>query len=403
VAASAQLGRAYVTDFLSQTVSVIDILGNVVIGSIPVPWPKGIVLSPDGSHLYVVNSTDPGSVTSIDTATNTVTTSWGVGQYPVGIAVTPDGSQLYVTNTYDDRERRPCFYSPIAYCDITVSVIDTLLGSQIARIPVGDNLFGVAVDPNGQRAYVAHQIPSAPLASLVGALSVIDTKTHEIVGQVQLGFGAVAVAVDPATSHVYVTGDGVSVIDSSTLAVLHSILVDSAPLGLSVDSDAHRLYVANPWDNTVSVIDTNTDRVIDTITVGTFPTAFGYFLVSPRTPVPTPTPSDFCPPGCVAYQLCQALFAGHILTGQCDPAANCSCTVEGPTRTPTPTVARCSGDCEGDGVVTIADLLKLVNISLGIRPVSDCLSGDVDGDGKITIDEVLRAVNAALSGCPADR
>ena len=40
---------------------------------------------------YVTHNNDNGSVTVIDTATNTVVSTIGVGSYPGGVAVTPNG------------------------------------------------------------------------------------------------------------------------------------------------------------------------------------------------------------------------------------------------------------------------------------------------------------------------
>lgn len=60
----------------------------------------------------------------------------------------------------------------------------------------------------------------------------------------------------------------------------------------------------------------------------------------------------------------------------------------------------CVGDCNGDGSVTIDELLSMVNSALGSAS-STCATGDANGDGQITIDEILMAVNAALSECPA--
>jgi hypothetical protein len=56
-------------------------------------------------------------------------------------------------------------------------------------------------------------------------------------------------------------------------------------------------------------------------------------------------------------------------------------------------------DGDGDGEVTVAELIIMVNIALGSTPVTTCTAGDANGDGAITIDEIIRAVNAALSGC----
>ena len=60
----------------------------------------------------------------------------------------------------------------------------------------------------------------------------------------------------------------------------------------------------------------------------------------------------------------------------------------------------CIGDCDGSAVVTVDELLTMVNIALGDAQVSDCEAGDSSGDGQITVDEILTAVNNALDGCP---
>ena len=62
-------------------------------------------------------------------------------------------------------------------------------------------------------------------------------------------------------------------------------------------------------------------------------------------------------------------------------------------------LSQCTGDCGGNGQVTIADLLTMVDIALGNAEVSACGAGDANGDGQITIDEILTAVSKALNGC----
>lgn len=63
--------------------------------------------------------------------------------------------------------------------------------------------------------------------------------------------------------------------------------------------------------------------------------------------------------------------------------------------------AACVGDCNGDGSVTVEEIVLMVNIALGNRPVSDCTAGDRDGSGEVTVDEIVAAVNNALGECPA--
>jgi hypothetical protein len=62
-------------------------------------------------------------------------------------------------------------------------------------------------------------------------------------------------------------------------------------------------------------------------------------------------------------------------------------------------VAACAGDCGSDGSVTVDEIITLVNIALGNKPVGDCTTGNGNGDAQITVDEIIVAVNHALSGC----
>jgi hypothetical protein len=69
--------------------------------------------------------------------------------------------------------------------------------------------------------------------------------------------------------------------------------------------------------------------------------------------------------------------------------------------TPTPTVLpACAGDCDGDGAVTIEELVRGVAMALG-DPVLPCPNADRDADGFVVISELVAAVAAALGGCPA--
>jgi len=72
---------------------------------------------------------------------------------------------------------------------------------------------------------------------------------------------------------------------------------------------------------------------------------------------------------------------------------------ETPTLTPSP--PRCVGDCNHDGVVTVDEILMLVDFALQEASPSACPVSDEDGNQQITIDEILKAVYNALNGCPS--
>jgi len=61
----------------------------------------------------------------------------------------------------------------------------------------------------------------------------------------------------------------------------------------------------------------------------------------------------------------------------------------------------CVGDCNGNNVVTVEEILTMVNIALSAAPFDACPAGDADHNNQITVDEILTAVHNALTGCPA--
>jgi len=62
-------------------------------------------------------------------------------------------------------------------------------------------------------------------------------------------------------------------------------------------------------------------------------------------------------------------------------------------------VAACAGDCDGDGVVAINELIAGVNIAQGTADVSTCEACDANHDAMVSISELIAAVNNALDGC----
>jgi YVTN family beta-propeller protein len=242
-------------------VSVIDTVTNTVIGN-PIPVgmePYGVVVSPDGTRVYVTNS-DNASVSVIDTATNTVIGNpIPVGSQPLALAISPNGDRVYVTNYNSGRTGG------------SVSVIDTATNTVTKTIPVGQEPFGVVVSPDGTRVYVANQYD--------GTLSVIDTATNTTVGiPIPVGIHPYGVAVSPDGDRVYVSSGNsrenayVSVINTVSNVVNATIPVGSAAWGIAISPDGGRVYVTSFDNNTVSVIDTATNTTSgNPIPVGTEP------------------------------------------------------------------------------------------------------------------------------------
>ena len=60
----------------------------------------------------------------------------------------------------------------------------------------------------------------------------------------------------------------------------------------------------------------------------------------------------------------------------------------------------CPGDCDGDGAVTVDELIRGVGLALD-QDTGRCSTFDQNGDEQVTVDEVTAGVVTALSSCPA--
>ena len=158
-----------------------------------------------------------------------------MGLTPTGIAVNLAGTRLYVTS----------------YANSTVSVINTATNTVVATVSLGPcpnpstGLIGcaptgVVVSPDGARVFVAHVIDSGdPETVLTGAISVIRTLDNSVIATLPIeAFSPDGVAVNPQGDRVYVADravDSVVVIDPIGLSVIATIPVGSNPTSVAVN------------------------------------------------------------------------------------------------------------------------------------------------------------------------
>ncbi len=333
--------RAYVTRQDAGSVQVIDMTGGHAPVRIAVGVsPSDLVLNSDGSRLYVANlATDTVSV--IDTNLDAVIDTIPVGDGPRGLAIRPDNSRVYVANANDD----------------TVSVIDTGTDTAIDTLTVvgGGGPAAVRLTPDATQLYVSNQ--------KIGTVSVVELAGGPV-RSVTVGRGPRAIGfASGTTAFVTNTLDGtLSPIDTATEMAGDAIAVGRGPIDVVITDDGSTGYVANLSDNTLSILDVASGDVTTLTNQGApFDLALGS---CPLLPTPTVTVT----------------------------------VTAAPSATPTPG-GGCVGDCSGDGMVVIGELISGVNIALGNSPVSSCPAFDVNGDGMVGINELIAAVNAALNGC----
>lgn len=133
--------RAYLANYNVNGVVAVDLQARQVIGApiVTGEGADGVSITPDGTRVYVSNSTK-GTISVIDTATNQVVggpITLGPGLYYS--AITPDGRTLLVSDT-----------------NKSVWTLDIPTGAVGPTLPVGNDPSGIAVSPDGRRAYVAN-------------------------------------------------------------------------------------------------------------------------------------------------------------------------------------------------------------------------------------------------------
>ena len=123
-----------ITHYDTRSVSMVNVATGAVTAVGLRDAPLGMMFTPDGTHVYVSNE---HSLTVIDTTTTDVCDLVS-GELPRGLQVSPDGKHAYSTN----------------FGDGTISVIDTITNSITATLDVLSHPEAVAVSADGERVYV---------------------------------------------------------------------------------------------------------------------------------------------------------------------------------------------------------------------------------------------------------
>ncbi len=95
-----------------------------------------------------------------------------------------------------------------------------------------------------------------------------------MVKNIAVGAAPVGIGINQITNRLYVTNSGdnsVSIIDGENNKILDSIDVGNIPKGVAVNTITNHVYITNFGEDTVSVIDAATNEVIDVINVGIRP------------------------------------------------------------------------------------------------------------------------------------
>ncbi|HMH58837.1 MAG TPA: PxKF domain-containing protein [Galbitalea sp.] len=326
------------------SVAVINTATGTVISYIPTPTGlTNLVVSPDGSRVY---ATGINSLIVLDTTVGAVIAQVSVGLAPYGVTVSPDGNRVYVA----DDGTSP-YAGTINAVGSEVTVIDATSNTVLETIPVGNDPFGLAASPDGQRLYVAND---------AGSVSVINVGDSQVVATIPIAGYPVDVAVSPDSRYAYVISiyGGFWVIDTAINAVVASVpLGPLSPYSVALALDGSRAYVTA--NNSVFVVDLATLSVIATVDVGIQPIGLS---VGPTPPGASSSVTISCANADGAWHnsnvsiSCATSVSGSSLANTADAAFQLTTSVapggwDSNASTATRTVCDAAGECATAGPI----------------------------------------------------
>jgi len=284
-AAAAGSYRVYVTNERSGDLTVIDGGDFSALATIPVgKRPRGIHVSPDGKTVYVAVSGTPiggppqldahgnpifekskgdddddsgadkaaDGIAVVDVAAGKLTGKLQAGSDPEEFALSRDGRSIYISN--EDVK--------------TASVIDIKTAKVTHIIPVSQEPEGVTTSPDGKQFYVTCEAG--------GDIFVIDAESYKMAGHFKVNGRPRSVAFLSTGTVAFIPSESageLNIIDAPKYEVTRTITLPpgSRPMHATVSADDQKLYLSNGRAGTISVLDTHSDQLLNTIKVGTRP------------------------------------------------------------------------------------------------------------------------------------
>jgi len=271
--------RIYATGISQGRIVLIDGATDTIVGAMNFyrengshMWLRAIAVNPDVGaygHLWVVTSEEdgePNRVLLIPVSPMGAPTPvpLDLPSYPLdGIALDPTTDRVWVTSIRSgqvtvvqdgepvcgEEEEPPS--PPPSFC----------APQWVATVDAGPTPYGVAIDPAGRRAFIAHD----------QGVRVISMVNHTVITDVRALTATHGIAYDPDRNRIWVTtrneGPGhVRVLNGSTYGVLATLPAGGSPHSVAYNPRTGRVYVSNFRSGTVGVYDAENPALLTTLT-----------------------------------------------------------------------------------------------------------------------------------------
>ncbi|MBI3912896.1 MAG: YncE family protein [Chloroflexi bacterium] len=201
--------------------------------------PKAITIDP-ATHRVFVGLFDSSAVAVIDTTTNQRTAGWLTDGLGNANGLTFANGRVYMTKRNN----------------ANVSLIDASTGNFLGNVNVGNLPFGASAANN--RVWIANFAD--------GTVSVIDTISSQTIAKTMVGQYPALVATMNDQAYVSVMAGGVAIVGADGSLRGKITALGTGMFGIATNSATRRVYAASRDKNTISVIDADTNAVVQSVT-----------------------------------------------------------------------------------------------------------------------------------------
>ena len=245
--------RAYVTNKAAGTVTVIDTVTNTIVKTIAVgSSPDGIAVKPDGTQIYVISS-ESSTLRALNTSTGAIAKTLKIAK-PSAIAISPTGQTLYVTSLD---------------AGTLIKVTTTFWNTATVRLPAGSRPTDVIMSPDRKTIYVISGRSTGG-----GTVAAIGSNSYSSTTIGNLAAAPTALAISPDSKRLFVTtaDSKLNVVNIATKSVVGSYGVTGVPAGVVLSNDGSTLLVTNTA-GTVSAHNSTTGALLSSVATRTATTA----------------------------------------------------------------------------------------------------------------------------------
>jgi len=221
--------------------------------------PLNIAISPSKKLAAITNNGESDqTIQLVDIDKEVILDSIIIRKSWLGLAFSDDGKYLYASGGNDNRIIR---YS---INNNRLSLYDSIIIGN--AWPEKISVAGIALDNGGNKLYAVTKEDNS--------LYVMDTKSGKVLSHTPLGGEGYTCLLSPDHKQLYISCwgcDKVIIFSTALQKITGSVAVGDNPNDMCITRNGNFLFVANANDNSVSVINTRQQKVIETLNTALYP------------------------------------------------------------------------------------------------------------------------------------